>query len=50
MFLQVEVQNIQDSKGSNVDLNIQLYDNPNIPFVIGQRYGYEIRAASAMTA
>jgi hypothetical protein len=34
---------ISQTNGSTVDFNIVLYNNPNVPFVIGQTYGYEVR-------
>ena len=30
-----------------MNFNIGLYNNPNIPFTVGQRYGYEVRCACA---
>ena len=36
-------QVINQTDGSTVNFNIALYNNPNIPFTIGARYGYEVR-------
>ena len=36
-------QVISADNGSTVLFNIALYNNPNIPFVIGQTYGFEVR-------
>ena len=36
-------QVISQTNGSTVLFNIALYNNPNIPFVIGQTYGFEVR-------
>ena len=36
-------QVISQTNGSTVSFNIGLYNNPNVPFVIGQTYGYEVR-------
>jgi hypothetical protein len=38
---------ISQTNGSTVDFNIVLYNNPNVPFVIGQTYGYEVRCLCA---
>jgi hypothetical protein len=38
---------INQTNGSTVDFNIVLYNNPNVPFVIGQTYGYEVRCFCA---
>lgn len=34
---------ITQTNGSTVLFNVVLYNNPNVPFVIGQTYGYEVR-------
>ena len=34
---------ISQTNGSTLMFNIVLYNNPNIPFSIGQTYGYEVR-------
>jgi hypothetical protein len=34
---------ITNTNGSTVNFNIALYNNPNIPFAVGARYGYEVR-------
>lgn len=36
-------QVITQTNGSTVNFNITLYNNPNIPFNVGQRYGYDVR-------
>jgi len=36
-------QVITQTDGSTILFNIVLYNNPNVPFVIGQTYGYEVR-------
>ena len=36
-------QVISQTNGSTVLFNIGLYNNPNVPFVIGQTYGFEVR-------
>jgi len=38
-------QIITQTNGSTVNFNIALYNNPNVPFVIGKTYGYEVRCA-----
>ena len=40
-------QVITQTSGSTVNFNIALYNNPNIPFSIGQRYGFDVRCACA---
>ena len=40
-------QVISQTNGSTVNFNIGLYNNPNIPFVVGQRYGFDVRCACA---
>jgi len=40
-------QTITQTNGSTVLFNVVLYNNPNVPFVVGQRYGYEVRCACA---
>lgn len=40
-------QVITQTNGSSVNFNIALYNNPNIPFSIGQRYGFDVRCACA---
>ena len=40
-------QVITQTNGSTVNFNIALYNNPNIPFIVGQRYGYDVRCACA---
>ena len=40
-------QIITATNGSTVNFNIALYNNPNIPFVVGSRYGYDVRCACA---
>jgi hypothetical protein len=34
---------ITQTNGSTVLFNIVLYNNPNVPFTVGQTYGYEVR-------
>ena len=36
-------QTITQTNGSTVNFNISLYNNPSVPFVPGQTYGYEVR-------
>lgn len=36
-------QVITQTNGSTILFNIVLYNNPNVPFVIGQTYGFEVR-------
>jgi hypothetical protein len=36
-------QVITNTTGTTIPFNIVLYNNPNVPFVVGQRYGYEVR-------
>jgi hypothetical protein len=43
----INTQTITQTNGSTVLFNIVLYNNPNVPFVVGQRYGYEVRCACA---
>jgi hypothetical protein len=38
---------VAQTNGSTVNFNIALYNNPNIPFTIGQTYGYEVRCQCA---
>ncbi len=38
-------QTITQTNGSTVLFNIVLFNNPNVPFIVGQRYGYEVRCA-----
>jgi hypothetical protein len=38
---------INQTNGSTVNFNIALYNNPNIPFTIGARYGYDVRCQCA---
>jgi hypothetical protein len=38
---------VTQTNGSTVLFNIILYNNPNIPFVVGQRYGYDVRCQCA---
>jgi V8-like Glu-specific endopeptidase len=38
---------ITQTNGSTVNFNVALYNNPNIPFSVGQRYGYDVRCACA---
>ena len=40
-------QVINQTNGSTVNFNIGLYNNPNIPFVVGQRYGFDVRCSCA---
>jgi hypothetical protein len=40
-------QVISQTNGSTVNFNIALYNNPNVPFVIGKTYGYEVRCQCA---
>ena len=42
-----QTQTITQTNGSTVNFNIGLYNNPNIPFTVGQRYGYDVRCACA---
>jgi len=39
----INTQVISQTNGSEVLFNITLYNNPNVPFTIGQTYGYEVR-------
>jgi len=41
----LNTQTITQTNGSTVNFNIALYNNPNIPFTVGTRYGYEVRCA-----
>jgi len=41
----LNTQTITQTNGSTVNFNIALYNNPNIPFTVGARYGYEVRCA-----
>jgi hypothetical protein len=36
-------QTITQTNGSTVNFNIVLFNNPNIPFTSGQRYGFDVR-------
>ena len=36
-------QVITNTTGTTIPFNIVLYNNPNVPFIVGQRYGYEVR-------
>lgn len=36
-------QIVTQTNGSTINFNIVLYNNPNIPFNVGQTYGYEVR-------
>lgn len=38
-------QVITQTDGSTILFNIVLYNNPNVPFIEGQTYGYEVRCA-----
>jgi hypothetical protein len=38
---------ISQTNGSNMNFNIALYNNPNVPFVIEKTYGYEVRCQCA---
>jgi hypothetical protein len=38
-------QVITQTDGSTILFNIVLYNNPNLPFIEGQTYGYEVRCA-----
>ncbi len=40
-----QTQTITQTTGTTINFNVGLYNNPNIPFVVGQRYGYEVRCA-----
>ena len=40
-------QVITSTNGSTVNFNIALYNNPNIPFIVGSRYGYDVRCMCA---
>jgi hypothetical protein len=40
-------RSIYQTNGSTVNFNITLFNNPNIPFVVGSRYGFEVRCACA---
>ena len=40
-------QIVTQTNGTTVNFNIALYNNPNIPFQIGQTYGYEVRCQCA---
>jgi hypothetical protein len=42
-----QVRIINQTNGSTVNFNIVLYNNPNVPFIIGQRYGYDVRCQCA---
>jgi hypothetical protein len=42
-----QTRTITQTNGSTVLFNIVLYSNPNVPFVIGQRYGYDVRCSCA---
>jgi hypothetical protein len=39
----INTQTITQTNGSTVNFNVALYNNPNIPFTIGARYGFEVR-------
>jgi hypothetical protein len=43
----VNTRIITNTNGSTVNFNVALYNNPNIPFTIGARYGYEVRCQCA---
>jgi hypothetical protein len=40
-------QTITQTNGSTLSFNINLYNNPNTPFTIGARYGYDVRCGCA---
>jgi hypothetical protein len=40
-----QTQTITQTTGTTVNFNVGLYNNPSIPFVVGQRYGYDVRCA-----
>jgi hypothetical protein len=40
---------INQTDGSSVNFNVQLYGNPNINFVVGQSYGFEVRCRCSLT-
>jgi hypothetical protein len=40
-------QILSQTNGSTLLFNVALYNNPNVPFVIGQTYGYEVRCLCA---
>lgn len=42
-----QTQTITQTNGSTVLFNIVLFNNPNIPFTVGQRYGYDVRCQCA---
>lgn len=40
-------QIINQTNGSTVNFNVGLFNNPNVPFVSGKTYGYEVRCQCA---
>jgi hypothetical protein len=42
-----QVRIINQTNGSTVNFNIVLYNNPTVPFIVGQRYGYDVRCQCA---
>jgi hypothetical protein len=42
-----QTRTITQTDGTTVLFNIVLYNNPNVPFIEGQRYGYDVRCQCA---
>jgi hypothetical protein len=42
-----QTRTITQTDGSTVLFNIVLYNNSDVPFIIGQRYGYDVRCSCA---